>query len=476
MTLKTFTAPTMAEALAAVKKEMGKDAVILHTRSFKVGTIFGFGGKPRVEITASVGVNVGRPRRPAQANANNQAPNAAAAPSAPVALASPGPVSGPAVGGGPGSPADSPAGWPVAPASVRAVARAYGSPSPVVNEPNAAPVPSPAARAAVARANAEGSAGLSNDLAQELAAIKCLVGQVLQSSAMVGGGAPGVAMPQALLKYYLRLIQNDVSREIADEVAAAIRDELSPAELSDDGIVRTSVLRRLETLIPTDASIAPPQRGPDGRPQTIALIGPTGVGKTTTLAKLAAAYRLRHGRKVGLITCDTYRIAAVDQLRTYANIIGVPLQVVLTPGEMAAACESLSDCDAILIDTAGRSPGDQERLDELAGFIEAAQPHQIHLVMACVAGEASMVRTVERFGQLRPTRVIFTKLDEAASLGVLLNVVRRLDAKLSFVTHGQEVPDDIEPGRADRLARLILDGATPEAREGLEALAGRSVR
>jgi flagellar biosynthesis protein FlhF len=437
MTLKTFTAPTMADALTAVKKELGKDAVILHTRAYKVGGFLGWGGKPRVDVTASLGINVpSRGQRPTGRSEPTAQPNL-------NELFAPSPSGVQAV-------------------TPSAVARAYGSaptvvmPSPARGAPTglvAAP-----AREAVAQANRERSGGISSDLSEELAAIKMMVSQVLQSSAQSGGGAPASAMPRALLKHYLQLIQQDVARHLADEVASAIRDELTPGELTDDGIVRTAVLRRLESLIPIDSALAPSQPEADGRPRTIALVGPTGVGKTTTLAKLAAAFRLRHGKRVGLITCDTYRIAAVDQLRTYASIIGVPLKVVLSPQEMAQACAELSDCDVILIDTAGRSPADAERLDELAALIEAARPHQVHLVLASVAGESSLLRTADRFGRLKPTRVIFTKLDEAASLGVLLNVLTRLDARLSFVTTGQEVPEDLEPGRADRLARLILDG------------------
>lgn len=300
---------------------------------------------------------------------------------------------------------------------------------------------------------------MSADLHEELTAIKCMVAQVLQSSAKSGVAVPSPSMPEALLKFYMRLIQSDVSREIADQVASAIRDELNPAELADEGIVRQSMLRHLETLIPVDSAVAAPQRSADGRPLTIALVGPTGVGKTTTVAKLAAAYRLRHGKRVALITCDTYRIAAVDQLRTYASIIGVPLHVAHSPEQMRECVAACGDADVVLIDTAGRSPGDAARLDELRAFLDAASPHQVHLVLASVSSESSLIRTADQFAIAGPTRVIFTKLDEAASFGVLVNVASRLNARLSFVTTGQEVPDDIEPGRADRLARLILDGS-----------------
>jgi flagellar biosynthesis protein FlhF len=452
----------MAEALSQVKRDLGKDAVILQTRTFRLGAWFGFGGKPTVEITATVGVEV--PSRGAGARArsvNVPAPTA--------------------------EPAEVPAGGIAA-----ALERAYGRPGrgthaavtsidtaaasttlpPVAPPPLSAAHPGRAS-AAVAQENARAAAAvaegrLSPDLREELGAIRTMLGQVLQASARQAAsnpanpGSAGVCAPpmgDALLKHYLRLLQADVAREIADAVVGRLRDELTPAELADESIVRQSVLRQLEGLIRTDAALAPPVRQPDGRPQVMALVGPTGVGKTTTIAKLAAAYRLRHGRKVGLVTADTYRIAAVDQLRTYANIIGVPLKVALTPEEMAEACDAFSEMDAVLIDTAGRSPGDDQRLGELAAMLHAARPHQTHLVLSSVAGEGALLRTIERFEALNPTRVIFTKLDEAASFGMLVNVAAKVQSTLSYVTLGQEVPDDIEPGRPDRLARLILDGA-----------------
>ncbi|MGQ0627619.1 MAG: flagellar biosynthesis protein FlhF [Phycisphaerales bacterium] len=442
MTLRTYQAPTMAEALSKVKKDLGKDAVILRTREFRKGAVLGLFGKPTVEITASIGVNVARPR------------GMAASPAQSDTLA-PGP----------------------------ALQRAYGLTakvaSPLREVSGAAPLPAMVAdaRAAVATANVSAAvSGIQPEIREELAAIRTLLGQVLQDNAKAAARAPehaqiAAAMPRELLTVYLKLIQQDVGRQIADKLAADLRDELTPAELADAEVVRQSTLRKLESLIPADSGLSPPVRQSDGRPQTMAFIGPTGVGKTTTIAKLAATYRLRHGRKVGLITADTYRIAAVDQLRTYANIIGVPLRVALTPEEMATACASMGEMDAILIDTAGRSPTDDDRLNELAGTLVAARPHQTHLVLAGVAGEAALLQTLDRFGPMNPSRVIFTKLDEAASFGVMLNVLGTLSAtapglRISYVTTGQEVPDDIEPGRPDRLARMVLDGVTERSGHG----------
>jgi flagellar biosynthesis protein FlhF len=305
---------------------------------------------------------------------------------------------------------------------------------------------------------------------QELAAIKKMVGQVLQCSrhtalhlspqspAAAVGAIPGNSMPDALFQDYVKLLQSEVAAEIADEIVAQVPDELTPGELADETIVHQTVLRHLASIIPADAEVPRAADPRDQRPLTIALIGPTGVGKTTTVAKLAAAYKLRHGKKVGLVTSDTYRIAAVDQLRTYAEIIGLPLKVAMSPLEMASVCQSLGDCDVVLIDTAGRSQKDAGRLEELRAFIAAAKPHQTHLVLSSTASESVLVEAAQRFATVSPDRIIFTKLDEAVNFGVLLTVARKVSLKLSYVTTGQEVPDHIEVGQPERLARLLLDG------------------
>lgn len=288
-------------------------------------------------------------------------------------------------------------------------------------------------------------------LHHEIAALKQMVGQVLQRQS----GTLQGAMPEALFNEYLSLIQSEVAQEIADELCAAVRAELPESELSDPSRVRASFRRHLARHVPVAPSLMPAATA-DGRPFTLALVGPTGVGKTTTVAKLAASFKLRHHRRVGLITTDTYRIAAVDQLRTYANIIGTPLKVALTPQEMREACQSLDHCEVILIDTAGRSPNDAARLEEIQAFTDAADPHEVHLVLSSTCSEPALMRTIERFSAVRADRVIFTKTDEAVSLGVLINVMRKAGKELSFITTGQEVPDHIEPGNPDRLASLVL--------------------
>ena len=188
----------------------------------------------------------------------------------------------------------------------------------------------------------------------------------------------------------------------------------------------------------------------------MALVGPTGVGKTTTIAKLAANYRLKEKRSVGLITVDTYRIAAVEQLRTYADIIDLPMQVVSTPREMREAVRRLEGLDLVLMDTAGRSPRDEIRIQELRSLLTEAAADEVHLVLSSVTAARTLEQTARQFSAVGTTRLTITKLDEATGLGNLLPLLRTSGLPLSYMTNGQNVPDDIETADPRRLSRLLL--------------------
>jgi len=276
--------------------------------------------------------------------------------------------------------------------------------------------------------------------------------------------SPRRDLPQQLAPLYLQLIQQQVSDELATRVVDDVKAELTAEQLTNAALVRERLTQKLEQMLPANLHQLPVARPTTGTGESgcrsICLIGPTGVGKTTTIAKLAAHFKLRQKQKVGLITIDTYRIAAVDQLRTYANIIGVPLKVVLTPRELVAALWEMSDFDTVLIDTAGRSHTDQLKLNELAEFIAVAKPSEVHLVLSSTTTQQSMEASLSTFGKMRVEgsrdQIIFTKLDEAVSFGILLNVARAASRSLSYITTGQDVPDNIEVGQPRRLARLIL--------------------
>ena len=259
-------------------------------------------------------------------------------------------------------------------------------------------------------------------------------------------------LPEELFRLFTDLIECDIDEDVARELIGRIQSETPRRELSEPMLVAARLARVLESEIP----IAGPIQAPTDRQRVAALVGPTGVGKTTTIAKLAANFRLKEKRRVGLITVDTYRIAAVEQLRTYADIIDLPMHVVSSPREMREALRRMDDLDLVLMDTAGRSPKDEVRIRELRAFLDEAGADEIHLVLSGVTGSRTLVQTAERFAAARPTALILTKLDEATSLGNILPLLRSGGPPLSYLTNGQNVPDDIETADAAHLAGMIL--------------------
>ncbi len=477
MGIRTYRARSMADAIDAVQRELGRDAIILHTRNYKVGGLFGIGGRPVVEVTASP-ASVVRDRQrgkgPRQAGARPSQPQK----QAPRPRPRPEPVerSDPTsaqrrqellerytqLAGSEPRPALQPR---VEPAAERLPEPA---PEPAQARPERSTAPERVERMRV-RKSGVAAAPPTAAVEDELRSLRNMLGRMMHTQQ--AGPVSASALGEPLAEAYVRMVEAEVDRDLADEVVSIVRSQLTRDELCDASLVGPAVQGALADVV----RVAKPGRGrTDAGPLTIALVGPTGVGKTTTIAKLAAAYKLRRGQRVGLITTDTFRIAAVEQLRTYASIISVPLRVVMSPAEMAAACRAMADCDVVLIDTAGRSPRDDQRVDELSEYLAAAGPDETHLVLSATAGVGALRRAAQGFAKAGPDRVLFTKLDEAEGVGTVISMVHALGLPLSFVTTGQEVPDHIEPGRADRLARLVLAGGAaarrPEARAPEPAL------
>jgi flagellar biosynthesis protein FlhF len=311
------------------------------------------------------------------------------------------------------------------------------------------------------------SAPSSASVTSELDAIRRTVGRVLADGglALDGGGASDASSERSsdsgadpLAAAYASLVAQELSRDLADRVVASIEAGLDDEARRNPDRVRAAMLEEIADLVPTAESLET-ARPRDGRPRTIAFVGPTGVGKTTTLAKIAATLVLRDKLRVALVTADTYRISAVDQLRTYADILGARIEVAGDPSSMRAAIARCGDVDAILIDTPGRSQNDTDRLAELRAIVDAARPHETHLVLSGTASERVLLREAEAFSSLGPDRVVLTKLDEAVAFGMLVSVVRRIGRRISWMTTGQEVPRDIERATGSRLADLVLGGA-----------------
>jgi flagellar biosynthesis protein FlhF len=263
---------------------------------------------------------------------------------------------------------------------------------------------------------------------------------------------PDRDLPEALFFVFTDMIEAEVEEEVARQLIDAVRAGADPAELADPAMVRSRIMQRLETEI----AAAGPIRVTPGQRSVVALVGPSGVGKTTTVAKLAANFRLRERRRVGLITVDTYRIAAVEQLRTYADIIDLPMEVVSTPREMREATARFADLDLVLVDTAGRSPRDEVRIQELKSMLAEAKPNEVHLVLSSVAGARNLVTTAEKFAAVGVTSLTLTKLDETTGLGHLLTLLRKVRLPVSYLTNGQNVPDDICVATGHELARMLL--------------------
>lgn len=194
----------------------------------------------------------------------------------------------------------------------------------------------------------------------------------------------------------------------------------------------------------------------DNRRQIFYFVGPTGVGKTTTLAKIAAKLSLVDGKKVALVTADTYRIAAVEQLRTYSEILSIPLDVVYEVADIIEVLENKSDCDYVLIDTAGRNHKLEQAHSDLKDFIEATDKAQVFLVMSLTSSTRDIESILNSYSFLSDYKLIFTKLDEAETLGNILNAKRISNKPLAFITNGQSVPDDIAVADAERLMMALL--------------------
>jgi len=392
MEIKTYRASSMHEALSLVRRELGPDAAVLHTREVRSSRWFGLiPGARQIEVTASAGVNVPS-RLPGRADIE---PGVAHPPSTVAAAALP-----------------------------------------------------PLRQASPAR-QAVPTTGISLEVQGQLSDLQGMVRELCRRS----HGQTVHDLPESLFRLFTDLIEADLSEEMARELVERVRPEVSGAELADPVLIMARIARMIEAEIP----VAGPIVVSPGRRRLVALVGPTGVGKTTTIAKLAANYRLKEKRNVGLITVDTYRIAAVEQLRTYAEIIDLPMQVVSTPREMRDAVRRLDGLDLVLLDTAGRSPRDDIKIQELKAFLNEAGADEVHLVLSSVAGSRTLQQTAQRFAVVGTTALLLTKLDEATGLGNLLPLLRESRLPVSYLTDGQNVPDDIETADAARLARLILD-------------------
>ena len=256
---------------------------------------------------------------------------------------------------------------------------------------------------------------------------------------------------------YNQMLENEVDEKYANQIIGEIESSIKKESNLDSilsGIYQKIVLK---LGIPHEISLK------EGEPALVFFVGPTGVGKTTTIAKIASDFKLEKKAKVAMITSDTYRIAAVEQLRTYANILDIPLQVVYTIEELNHAIELFKDYDLILVDTAGRSHKNKEQCREIQHLVNdctllQGMRREIFLVLSAATKYKDLLNIVDVYSQMGKYSIIFTKLDETSALGNILNIRLNTSADISYVTSGQTVPDDISILDAQKLAKHLLGG------------------
>lgn len=390
MQTKTYRAKSIQEALEVVRRELGPDAAVLHTREVRGGLLGRMIGTRQIEVTASSEVSV--PSRYASE------------------VASP----------------------------VHAASTSESLHDEAVS-----------ATEKITPAHEEDyRTKFRNDLQGQLSGLHSMLENLCQKP----GQLQGSELPASLFHLFTDLIDAELSEDLARELIDKVRNGATRGDLDDAVLMKARITRFIEEEI----KVRGPVRVTPGTRRIAALVGPTGVGKTTTIAKLAANFRLRNQHNVGLITVDTYRVAAVEQLRTYADIIDLPMEVVSTPREMRQAVERLSHLDLVLLDTAGRSPRDEVQLQELKSMLAEAQPDETHLVLSSVTSTQALKKTAERFAEVGVDSLLLTKLDEATGLGNLIPLIRSCRLPLSYVTNGQNVPDDIDQADCRLLARAVL--------------------
>ena len=255
---------------------------------------------------------------------------------------------------------------------------------------------------------------------------------------------------------YQMMLENEVDEQYAGELIEDLEANVKPNTPLDH--LLGVVYQRLVLKFGDPETITEASHGP----KVIFFIGPTGVGKTTTIAKLASSFKVEEDKKIALLTADTYRIAAAEQLRTYANILEVPFRIIYTPAELQSAVRDFSKCDYILVDTAGHSPhntGQKDGVADLLAGLDYSVDKEVYLVLSATTKYRDLKSTADAYDKITRYSLIFTKIDETTTLGSLLNLRLYTGAPISYITIGQNVPDDIEIFNAQETVKLLLSGS-----------------
>jgi len=417
MRIKKFTAGSMREALMQIKNELGEEAIILKTRKLPK-KVFSLGAQNEVEVTAAIDENV------------------APQPALP-------PISAPSGTGVYNRPRPSNIIDPSHPdaADVKTWQPPRADQPAIVDDERTSRKP----RRDDDRRDQLQILELKENIRELREMVKGILekGDTTQAGEFTGGWA-------VLFK---RLIESEVKPEVATELVKSISK--SDLMLSD-----SQAEKKFTSAITASLPVSGPLKLKKEGPLVVTFIGPTGNGKTTTLAKLAAHCRINKKKNVSIITADTYRIAAIEQIRIFADIIKVGLQVVFSPEEVASALAECASDDIVLVDTAGRSQRNLEHMDDLKELLGLLHSDELHLVLSATTKDSDLLDCIERYRPLGINRLLFTKLDETGKIGNVFNAVQQSMIPASYFTVGQSVPDDIEVVQTSRFIQRLLKGCS----------------
>lgn len=422
MKLKRFEALTLQEALAAVKAELGTDAVIISTRRInKGGGFLGLLSQPMIEVTAAVDRKVG----------NKKNGNASTAPVSSSVTLQPEPRE-----------------------AELSSTRHWYEPPPETQPPSSSSFGDHLKIAALLDPVNQQLAALREEmkdlrnarlepatmlgpLRQELETVRSLMGEMVAERAT----HRLASLPKDLHLYHEAMVAAGIHPALATNLLRRVGETLGTAETFRDETVAELLREQMEQVI----SVSGPLVHAGGLQKVVMLVGPTGVGKTTTVAKLASHFTQGQTRvKTIVVTLDTYRVAAVEQLRVYAKILKVPLEVALTPEELPNCVARHPDAELVLVDTAGRSPHDPAGRQELAAIAKHQLPLETHLVLSAATELSVQEDIIRRYSSIPIHRLLITKLDETLQIGRLLNLFHHTGLPISYVSMGQRVPEDLE--------------------------------
>lgn len=428
MQIKRFRGADMQEALQHVKREMGNDAIILSTRQVRGGRgTFGLFGKPMLEVTAA---------RDAGENGGDTAGLLAALPKSlgkgRLALAR----------AGGGSESDL-----LKQLVMRNQADTQSLLAPLQDEIQ--DLKEILHQVGDSHKSAVREGVSLSQIQSEMAEIR----QTLQTLSLSTAGLREAEYPENLVVLFQQLIFNGVEEKFARRLIEESMKNIPSNEVEDFTYVKIFLARMLMKIVKVTGGL----RVEPGRQRIMALVGPTGVGKTTTVAKLASEQLLKFRQKVGLITIDTFRIAAVEQLKVYAKIMGVPISVVSGREDLGRAVREFSDRDVVFIDTGGRSQRDALQMSEIYQIFGGDSPIETYLTLAVTTKDTDQSEITRRFGQIPLAGVVYTKLDESTTFGSIFNHSIRFKTPVAYLTTGQKVPEDIEVATKERLVDLLLN-------------------